>query len=402
MEKPITDKLYLTDSYAVSFEAALISCVSRKNGNYDVVMDASAFYPESGGQLADTGTLGGARVISVRETDGGAVIHETDVPLKGRSAAGKIDWNIRFDHMQQHSGQHVLSRSFIEICGAETVSFHMGDDGCTIDLATGECSEEILAAAEHLANSIIQENRNIIVTDKTPEEVDTESIRKALPAGAAVVRLVEVEGFDVCPCCGTHVRRTGELGAIKILKSEKVKGQVRIHFKSGMRALRDYAWKHSVASQLSNRFTTSIESVVEKVDKLATENRDLRKSLQQMSKKIMAVDRERLCANAVESSGQRHVVELLRGADPDYLKALSSSFKSEKGYLVLLASDCGMVVSNASPDLSIDLAAILVESARQAGGNGGGSGAFASVKLPASVNIEQFLREVYSNVKNRG
>lgn len=401
MERPITDKRYLDDPYTVSFQAGLISCVSRQDGGYDVVLDASYFYPESGGQPADTGTLGEARVLSVREAGDDAIVHEVDSPLAGPAVAGNVDWRTRFDHMQQHSGQHILSRAFIETCGAETVSFHMGDDACTIDLDTAECSDESMAAAESLANTVIQEDRDIRVVTKAPEDIDAESVRKALPPGVRFVRLVEVAGFDTCPCCGTHVRRTGELGAIKILKTEKAKGRFRVHFKVGMRAIEDYRRKHAVASALSNRFTTSVESVIDAVDKLMTDNRDLRKSIQKLNKKIMAADRERLIAGATEFAGRRYIAAVLAGAEPDYLKALSSAFKGERGCIVFLASDRGAVVCNASPDVAIDLSAILVDAATRTGGGGGGSGTFASVTLPPSVNVDQFLKEVCEYAKSR-
>lgn len=400
MERQLNDRPYLSDPYTVSFEASIVSCVSRQGGNYDVILDASYFYPESGGQLADTGMLGDAHVLAVREAGDGGVVHEVDAPLTESTVRGVVDWRTRFDHMQQHSGQHILSRAFIEACRAETVSFHMGDESCTIDLAAAECSDESLAAAELLANTIIQENRNIRVVTKAPEDIDAEAVRKALPPGVRLVRLVEVEGFDMCPCCGTHVRRTGELGAIKILRSEKAKGQLRIHFKSGMRAIDDYRRKHAVASALSNRLTTSVENLPEAVEKLASDNRDLRKSLQKSNRQLIMNDKERLIAGAVEHEGKRYVVAKLERAEPDYLKALSSAFKSEQGYLVFLASDRGAVVCNASTDIIIDLAAILVGAAQRAGGGGGGSGTFASVHLPPSADIDQFLKEVFEHAKS--
>lgn len=400
MEQPVTDKRYLNDSYTVSFEAGLVSCVAREDGIWEVVLDASYFYPESGGQPADTGALGDARVIGVHESGESTIVHEVDAPLAVERVTGTVDWRTRFDHMQQHSGQHILSRAFIEVCDAETVSFHMGGDSCTIDLDVADVAAESIAAAELLANGVIQENRPVTVTTRSPAEVDKSAIRKDLPRGVDAIRLVEVQGFDTCPCCGTHVRHTGELGLIKVLKSEKTKGRVRIHFKTGMRAYEDYRVKHDLVSVLSTRFTTAVENVPDAVEKLAAENRSFKKSIKKLNNRIMAADKRRLLAAAESSGNKKIITAVLEDVEPAYLKALSSAFKNERAVLVFLASKDGTAVCNASTDIAIDLAALIIDAAQRLGGSGGGSGVFANVSLPPGVDIDQFLKEVSEHAKS--
>ncbi len=400
MEQCPTNKQYLSDSYTVLFEAVLISCSRLANGRYEAILNESYFYPGSGGQPADAGAIGGARVLDVREREDGVVVHEIDAPVEAGTVACRVDWETRFDHMQQHTGQHVLSRAFIETCGAETLSFHMGDDSCTIDLDTTACSDENIEAAENLANSIILHDREIVVRNMTPSDAKREELRKAVPDGASVVRLVDIRDFDVCPCCGTHVGRTGELGVIKVLKSEKVKGTVRVHFKVGKRAVRDYRQKHAILTAISNRFTTAFEHVPDAVDKLVSENRELRKTIQKATRRLLAADKERLLANALDHNGTRYVAEVVAESDPGYLKALSSSFKNERRCIVLLGSDAGTVVCNASADMAIALANAVIEAAERLGGTGGGSGVFATVTLPAPAHVDHFLKEVRDHVKN--
>jgi alanyl-tRNA synthetase len=395
-----TEKLYLANPYAVAFEAGLLACDKLSNGNFGAVLDRTLFYPESGGQLADKGKLAGSDVIDVRETEGGRILHEVSGVLRGEKIKGQVDWDVRFDHMQQHTGQHVLSRAFIETCKAETVSFHMGDETCTIDLDVGSLKEQDVARAESVANEVVWQDREVIIREIPASELADENLRKSFPEGTEMVRLVEIEEYDVCPCCGTHVMATGELGVIKILKQEKVKDTTRVYFKVGRRAFWDYQDKHDIVTTLSNRFTTAAADILDKVEKLSMENREARKAIQKVNRKILSLEKEQLLGRAREHKGIKLIVAVLKGADADYLKSLSASFKSENGLIAILGSDLGAAVCNASSKIEMDLSAKLVEAAKKVGGCGGGSGVFASVALPPSVDIANFLEEVEKDVRN--
>src|SRR5678816_4432465 len=262
----MTQKLYLDHSYDTVFEANVESTRPAQPGVSAIVLDRTLFYPESGGQLSDRGTLGGVDVIDVQEK-GDVVEHlvkgevSTVAPLRGA-----VDWPMRFDHMQQHTGQHILSRAFIKTDKLDTVGFHMGDETCTIDLDGPSPDAAAIARAEDLSNQIINENRPIDIKTMPIEQVDMSELRRKVPEGVTMARIVTVRDFDVIPCCGTHVKSTGELGMIKVLKTEKVRNFHRIHFKVGVRAFADYRDKHAVLQELSQRLTTAPLDVNAKVE----------------------------------------------------------------------------------------------------------------------------------------
>ncbi len=395
-----TQKLYLLDPYTVSFEASLVACEPSMGERFEAMLDKSCFYPESGGQLADRGRIAGVAVTGVREDKAGRVYHEVKSPIDPGDVTCTIDWDTRFDHMQQHTGQHVLSRAFIDIAEMNTISFHMGDESCTVDLDGGSLDERTVQAVETLANAIIWENREIKVRTVSPLEVKEPLLRKSLPEGVDEVRLVEVDRFDVIGCCGTHVRRTGELGMIKVLKCEKAKGAHRVHFKVGGRALRDYTTRHDIVKTLANRFTTSSDSLVEKIDKLRAEEQGHRKEAQRLARKLAVFDAESLLERAENYHGTRLIAEVLKDTSEDYLKLLSNELKKRERTISILASPQGLVLCNASADVDIDFAQLAIERARNAGGSGGGRGGFAAVRLPEKLPANDFVRDTLANLKD--
>ncbi len=391
-------KRYLDDAYTTSFQAKILSCDALPSGHFALVLDQTYFYPESGGQPPDRGVIADAEVVDVRESGENGIIHEVTAAVEGKVEC-EVDWDVRFDHMQQHTGQHLLTRAFIEITGMPTISFHMGEETSTIDLQGKEADEETMDAVESLANAIIWENREVLIRNVAVSELEESSLRKSLPAGVTEARLVEIEDFDVVACCGTHVRRTGELGALKILKHERVKKNIRVHFRVGRRAFWDYQDKHDVVKALANQFTTSVDGILEKVEKLTTDAQNMRKALRMSKKKLAVFEKDHLI-KAARIHGDKHfVVHLCKEGDEEYLNLLASECKNEPDSIVLLGSKEGHVVCAASPGLSIDLANIVVGAAREAGGNGGGKGGFARVDLPASIDVMEFLEKVYEHVK---
>lgn len=395
-----TEKLYLDDPYTTEFRARVIATEPLAGGGHVVLLEESYFYPDSGGQTSDRGRMGDLDVIDVQEGDGESVLHTVagDVAPSAEVSC-VIDWERRFDHMQQHTGQHVLSRAFIETANLHTVSFHMGDDTCTIDVEGGVFTDEAVTRAEALANRVIEENRPVVVRTVPVAELDAIGLRGKVPEGVTAARLVQVEGFDVVPCCGTHVRATGELGVIKVLKHEKVKGTERVHFKVGRRALADYAHKHAIVTDLANRFTTGTSEVGAKVDKLVAEGQAHKKTVKAFAQRLAALEKEELLAAADEVGGVRVIAHLVEG-DGGYVRVLSSGLKPEPRTVAILGAPDGTVILSASDDVALDVAGLAVPRAKALGGAGGGKGAFAQIKLPDGVSVSDFIQGVENDVRS--
>ena len=390
----MTQKLYLDHSYDTVFEANVESTRPAQPGVSAIVLDRTLFYPESGGQLSDRGTLGGVDVIDVQE-NGDVVEHLvkgevlTAAPLRGA-----VDWPLRFDHMQQHTGQHILSRAFIKTDKLDTVGFHMGDETCTIDLDGPSPDAAAIARAEDLSNQIINENRPIDIKTMPIDQVDMSELRRKVPEGVTMARIVTVRDFDVIPCCGTHVKSTGELGMIKVLKTEKVRNFHRIHFKVGVRAFADYRDKHAVLQELSQRLTTAPLDVNAKVERLVEDSRAADKRLKNLVQRLAATEAQRLLS---ESAGARVIVH--READAALARALATEMQKAPGTIALISADDGSVVCVSSHELGVDLAAPASALAKELGGSGGGKGGFAQIKLsPEKVStfLERMTREVRS------
>ncbi len=247
-----TERLYEQDSHLVRWEATVLACETIIDG-YRVVLDRTAFFPEGGGQLSDGGTVGMVQVLETREREG-CIYHFTKEPVPvGERLECRLDWPRRLDHMQQHTGEHILSWAFWSLFGVENTGFHMGRELVTIDLSRPVTQEE-MDAAEDLANRNIWENHPIRCYTATQAEVEKLTLRKKTEKIAGALRIVEIEEGDICTCCGTHVNHTGEVGMVKLLRQEHTKGGSRVVFLCGGRALRDYGRKNQVAMEAGAAF----------------------------------------------------------------------------------------------------------------------------------------------------
>ena len=273
-------KLYYQDAYTTRFEATIVERI-RQDNKTAVILDKTYFYPTSGGQPFDLGTLQNIPIynVTVREEDD-AVLHWIDTTeLWQNEVTGQISWARRFDHMQQHTGQHILSQAFIQVAQAETVGFHLSDNSVTIDLHTGNLNPSQVEEAEHLANQIIWQNRAIHTRSVTVEQAKQLPLRKLPPVRNGRLRLVEIEKFDLSACGGTHVRQTGEIGIIKIVKLERQNNKLRVEFCCGNRALFDYRLKNSIVNQLSTELTTGPAEIVDSVVRNKEESKENRRTL---------------------------------------------------------------------------------------------------------------------------
>jgi len=393
----MTQKLYLDHSYDTVFEANVESTRPAQPGVSAIVLNRTLFYPESGGQLPDRGTLGGVDVIDVQE-NGDVVEHlvkgevSTVAPLRGA-----VDWPLRFDHMQQHTGQHILSRAFIKTDKLDTVSFHMGDETCTIDLDGPAPDAAAIARAEDLSNQIINENRPIDIKTMPIDQVDMSELRRKVPEGVTLARIVTVREFDVIPCCGTHVKTTGELGMIKVLKTEKVRNFHRVHFKVGVRAFADYRDKHAVLQELSQRLTTAPLDVNAKVERLLEDARAGDKRLKGLVQRLAAVEAARL---AEKERGASPRVVTHHEADAALARAIATEMQKASGTVAIISADDGSVVCVSSHELGVDLASPASALAKELGGSGGGKGGFAQIKLTTD-KINAFIERMTSEIRSR-
>lgn len=279
------NKLYYDSAYIKEFEAQVLSCQEGKKG-WEITLSATAFYPEGGGQPADTGLLGNVRVTDVHEKDG-QVVHYTDGPLPvGEMVRGVIDWDRRFQHMQEHSGEHLVSGLIHQRFGYDNVGFHMGTDEVTIDF-NGVLEWGDLMAIEEKANGMIWKNLEISAVYPEKDELDAMEYRSKKELTGAV-RIVSIPGGDVCACCGTHVERTGEIGLVKFLSMIHYKGGVRISLLCGKRAVEDYERKRDQVQKISVLLSTRPGEISRAVEKLKDEEAKLQEKLVAAYDKLIA------------------------------------------------------------------------------------------------------------------
>lgn len=277
----IADKLYYEDAYKQTFSTKIIKEAKTDDGQTYIVLEKTAFYPTGGGQPYDTGTIDGIRVVHVEDTDG-EIRHFLERPLSDspHEIVGVIDWTRRFDHMQQHAGQHILSAAFDHLFQYKTVSFHLGNEALTIDLDTESLSEQEAAEAEDLANQIILENRSIETKWVTEAELSNYPLRKQTKVKEDI-RLVIIPDYDYNGCGGTHPKTTGEVRAIKILNWEKQKKKIRVQFVCGNRVLKQFGQKQKVLLELTKLLSAPEHEMSSAVSRILLTQKDLERSLEQ-------------------------------------------------------------------------------------------------------------------------
>lgn len=278
-----TKRLYFDDPYKTRFEA-----VVKEKSSYEekpaVILDQTLFYPESGGQPCDKGHINGIPVLKVFE-EGEKIVHVLAQDIETDRITGTIDWDTRFDHMQQHSGQHILSQVFHRFLKGKTMSFHLGEKISTVEIDIRKISEEEIESIEQQANDIVFENREIKCAFIPDTRIDEVPLRKP-PVKTGELRIVEVQDFDYTACGGTHPRRTGEIGLIKILKWDRIRDNLRFEFVCGKRALYDYRMRTNVLKDVTNRFSTGETDLVNMVEKLFQDYKTQKKINRQLQESL--------------------------------------------------------------------------------------------------------------------
>lgn len=281
----MTEKLYYTQPYLKNWTTTVKEIIKKEN-DYLVTLNETAFYPEGGGQPADEGTIDGIEILDVFE-ENNEIYHKLPAPPRNMQVDCKLNWERRFDHMQQHTGQHLLSAVCIELYDAHTVSFHLGAETVTIDLDLPSLTDEQMFQIEQKVNDYIYQNIGIHTYFITKEQLASIPIRK-LPNVTENIRIVQIGEIDYNACCGTHVTKLGELGLLKLIKTEKQKGNTRLYFKAGKRALIDYEKSHNVVTKLSHLFSSQRDDVVEKAAKMEEQNKQYEKEIETLKNEIFS------------------------------------------------------------------------------------------------------------------
>lgn len=356
----MTARLYYDDSYTTEFTARILERITVDD-HPAVILDRTYFYPTGGGQPADTGWLGGIEVVDVftREDDH-AVIHELAEDIVGEIVTGRIDWPRRFDHMQQHTGQHMLTQAFVEAASANTVSFHLSPNSLTIDLDAANISPEIVDLVENRVNQVVQENRPVTARIVEPDEAQQLGARiRRIPGHLATggLRVIEVEDFDLTACGGTHVARTGEIGLIKILKVDNYKGGSRVEFACGGRALSDYRQKHNVVTNLASSLTVGITEIPAAVERLRADFKAAQSDLKRARVALSEFEVPALLASADAHDGFYIICRVFEDRDAGDVRALASKLVQQPGIVALLgaAGDKAQIICARSTDVTFDM-----------------------------------------------
>ncbi len=405
----MTERLYYTDSFLTEFEARVVA-VTHAAGYLAVTLNRSAFYPESGGQVFDTGwlDLSGTDRVRVKEVteneQTGDVLHIIEGTAeglrRGEAVRGTIDADRRRDHMQQHSGQHVLSAAFEKLYRFPTVSFHMGEESCTIDLAADAITAKQLGSAEKLANEVITEDRPVEIRFATAEEARAMGVRKIPATERDHLRLIEVRDFDLNACGGTHVRSTGQIGAILLRKTEKVKQGVRVEFVCGLRAVRTSRHDFETLTEAAAVFSTHIWEVPRQVRKSLEEIKSAQKAQHRLLEEVAELQAENLLRTAEIHGDFKLVVRFFPDRDLGFLKMLAQKLTRSGKAVVLLS--CGgpqpSLVFGQTPGLANDMGALMKQTVQRLGTRGGGNRDMAQGGAPDAARAEEVLQQVASSI----
>lgn len=374
----MTKKLYYEDSHQDSFGAKVLSCAwNEKKACYEVILDQTVFFPEGGGQYADTGVLGGAKVLDVQER-GDEIIHSTDQALEpGTEVEGTIDYQERFSKMQQHTGEHIVSGIIHRTFGYDNVGFHLGQELVTMDF-NGTFTEDELRQVELEANEAVIKNLQVVVTYPSKEELDRLDYRSKKEL-TGQVRIVEIPGYDVCACCAPHVELTGEIGIIRLIDAVKYKGGTRVTMVCGFRALKDYRMKEDNVREISRMLSAKPEESAQAVHRLQDEARMWKEKFIRAQSRAMEQILEKLPESVenyvlFEEDVDKNVARRFVDEGKNKCSGICAIFvgNDENGYRYILGSE------------NVDLKAYSKAFHEALGGKGGGKGEMVQGTVPAS------------------
>jgi alanyl-tRNA synthetase len=391
----MTVRLYYTDCYETTFDAQIVETLTLSGGPA-VVLDKTCFYPTSGGQPCDYGSIDGVQVIDVfiREDDQ-AIVHALAREPSQNSVTGEVEWSRRFDHMQHHTGQHLLSQAFLRIVGAETVSFHLGSESCTIDLNMPATDQEI-QQVEALANQVIWQDRPVHIAMVSRKEAETLSLRQVPQLESGQIRLIDIEDFDLTACGGTHVSQTGAVGIVKVVGLENRRDGVRVAFLCGKRALADYELKNGIVSRMAAQFTTGHDELERSVSRLREELKQSQRELKRKRKQLISVEAAGMVANHVREQQFGVVSRVFSDLQPMEMRALANEIVNYPSTVALLglSGPRALLIFARSQDAPGDMSQLMRAALAELGSHsGGGTAVFAQGSADAAdeTNVGEVL-----------
>lgn len=384
----MTIHLYYHDSYLREFTANVLD-VRRTGGSYAVVLDRTAFYPASGGQPHDTGFLGSSRVHKVEVAGTGEIVHFAEAPVPPGPVAGRVDWERRFDHMQQHTGQHILSQAFLRVANAATLSFHLGQESSTIDLELASPSAAIVKQAEELASGTVFDNRPVETLNVDRGELQALGVRKESQRQGEI-RVIDIDGFDRSACGGTHVRQTGEIGLVSVLGFEHYKGGTRVEFVCGGRALQALRTARGILAAAARPLSALPADVPRLVESLVRDRSALERELARAREELLeaeALELWRLTA----AGGIPVLSKIFEDRDLETLKVLAQKTAARQCMAVLASRASGRVALARPEGFPVDCGACVRSATQMHGGKGGGRPEAAQAGGIAPENLELWI-----------
>ena len=400
---PSTERLYYTDSHLIEFNARVVDVSEQVSGWAAVILDRTAFYPTGGGQPSDTGTLNGSRVVECIDDGDNGILHvlQGAAPKVGTEVNGRVDWARRLDHIQQHTGQHILSQSFITLFKAPTMSFRVLEQSCEIDVDLNNPTAEVIERAVELANNVVWEDRQITIRNVTAADAAQLPLRKD-PAREGELRLIEIEGFDLTPCGGTHAFRSGEVGMIAVRSWERAKGLTRIEFVAGVRALADYRRANKSARDIAALFSTGRDDAPALATHMIEENKELHRRIRVLNEVAAKVEAHELFNESPPGpDGTRIVSKVFQDRDADALKKLAQALIINPHTIALLASrdqETARLVFARSADAAGDMNQLMRKACELLDGRGGGKPELAQGGGKNLAKLDEALRTILKDL----
>ncbi|MEH7237361.1 alanyl-tRNA editing protein [Bacillus sp. JJ1562] len=390
----MTNKLYYENPYLTRWTTTITNIIP-KDDYFLVSLAETAFYPDGGGQPSDTGLIDTIKVLDVFQEDG-EVYHKLPHPPENTTVECQIDWELRYDHMQQHTGQHLLSAICIDEYDAHTTSFHLGKDIVSIDLSVPEFSDDQLLQIEKQVNKAIYENREIKTYFVSKEKADTLPLRKMPDVEGDEMRIVEIEGIDTSACAGTHVSRTGELGLMKLLKTEKNKGNTRVYFIFGGRALKDYQTTHSILTTLANQYSTNREGLIEKINKIEVENKQYQKEIEELKGKM----NQFLARELIQSNEGPMIINTFEDKTLKEIQGIAKQINELSNQCVIFTTllENKLLISH-NGSVPVHCGQLLKQELKNYHGKGGGNNTTAQAAFDNLSDLEAFKNLLETKIK---
>ena len=401
-ERKLEQKVYYIDAYTKDFTTKIIKQDYDKEDNLYVVLNETAFYPTGGGQPYDTGTLNGTLVTNVEEVNG-EIRHFIAEQLETAEVEGKINWERRFDHMQQHAAQHILSASFWDHFNIPTIGFHLGRETVTIDLETENLHTETVEKAVQIANNIVFENHPIHIEWMDLEEAKTLPLRKE-PNMTENIRVVMIENFDYNGCGGTHPKRTGEVGPIQVLSWERNKGGIRLTFIAGWRTLKLIGQQQQIMKDVSKQLNSSESDIPAKVAQLLTSQKENEKTIQTMNEKLLYAEANELLQQPAEIHASILISKVFTNRSMQEISKLSAIITEQQEhaitYFIIENEDKLQCILACGKTVTLDMNALLKDALPAIEGKGGGNKKSARGGGKAIMTGDEFLNQLVSSLQS--